>query len=89
MTLCTLQERLRLDPRAGDVDPGTCGLRKIRMTDTRHGRGTSGGARVHYFYHPQRQIIYFMWIYTKAEQGTLTPDQKKHLCAWVRSLKTG
>jgi hypothetical protein len=34
--LGTLQDRLRRDPRAGDVDPGTCGLRKIRMMDAAH-----------------------------------------------------
>lgn len=84
--LWKLQARLRKDPRAGDVDPGTCGLRKIRMADSSHGRGKRGGARVHYFYHPARDIIYLMWVYTKAEQGTLSPDQKRALCRWVRSL---
>lgn len=84
--LWKLQDLLRRDPRRGDVDPGTCGLRKIRMPDASHGRGKRGGARVHYFYHPQRQTIYLMWVYTKAEQGTLTPEQKRHLCRWVRSL---
>lgn len=83
-----LQVTLRKDPRAGDVEPGTCGLRKIRMTDSPHRRGKRGGARVHYFYFPQREIIYLMWVYTKAEQGTLTPDQKRELCRWVRSLGT-
>lgn len=87
--LAKLQNRLRQNPRLGDVDPGTCGMRKIRMTDSPHGRGTRGGARVHYFYHPARKIIYLMWVYTKAEQGALTPDQKRALCRWVRSLEIG
>lgn len=86
--LAKLQNCLRENPRAGDVEPGTCGLRKIRMTDSPHGRGKRGGARVHYFYHPSRQIIYLMWVYTKAEQGTLAPDQKRELCRWVRTLET-
>lgn len=82
-----LEMRLENDPRAGDVDPGTCGLRKIRMTDSPRGRGKRGGARVHYFYYPDRQIVYLMWVYTKAEQGTLTPEQKRFLCRWVHSLE--
>lgn len=85
--LLKLQDLLRQDPRRGDVDPGTCGLRKIRLSDGPHGRGKRGGARVHYFYHQQRQTIYLMWVYTKADQGTLTPEQKRHLCRWVRSLE--
>lgn len=86
--LAKLQNRLRQNPGAGDVEPGTCGLRKIRMTDSPHGRGKRGGARVHYFYHPPRQIIYLVWVYTKAEQDTLAPDQKRELCRWVRTLET-
>ncbi len=86
--LWKLQMRLRKDPRAGDVDPGTCGMRKVRMTDSPHRRGKRGGARVHYFYHPPDQIVYLMWLYTKGEQDTLTADQKRELCRWVRSLGT-
>jgi hypothetical protein len=81
-----LQNRLEANPRAGDLDPGTCGLRKVRMSDAARGQGKRGGARVHYFYYPERQIIYLMWVYTKAEQGTLTPEQKRVLCRWVHSL---
>jgi hypothetical protein len=81
-----LQDQLQSNPGAGDLDPGTCGLRKVRMADAAHRRGKRSGARVHYFYYPRRQIIYFMWIYTKAEQGTLSPDQKRMLCSWVRGL---
>jgi hypothetical protein len=64
-------------------------MRKIRMTDSPHKRGKRGGARVHYFYHPRRQTIYLMWLYTKAEQDTLKPEQKRALCRWVRTLETG
>jgi hypothetical protein len=81
-----LQDHLESNPGIGAVDPGTCGLRKVRMADAGHRRGKRGGARVHYFYYPRRQIIYLMWIYTKTEQGTLSPDQKRMLCNWVRSL---
>jgi hypothetical protein len=81
-----LQFLLESNPKAGDLDPGTCGLRKVRMTDRAHGRGKRAGARVHYFYYPKRRVIYLLWIYTKAEQATLSAEQKRMLCNWVRSL---
>lgn len=85
--LRVLQNFLEANPRAGKLDPGTCGLRKIRMGDSARGQGKSGGARVLYFYFPERQVIYLLWMYTKAEQGTLTPTQKRTLCSWVRTLE--
>jgi hypothetical protein len=32
--LAGLQAELRRNPRAGVVEPGTCGLRKLRMSDS-------------------------------------------------------
>lgn len=83
------QLQLRLDdhPRTGIVEPGTCGVRKIRMTDSARGEGSRGGARVHYVYFSQLMRIYLMWVYTKAEQGSLSPAQRKMLCRWIRTLE--
>ncbi|HWW88550.1 MAG TPA: hypothetical protein VNZ26_33380 [Vicinamibacterales bacterium] len=43
-----LQLELLDNPEAGDVEPGTAGLRKIRQGDPTRGKGKRGGARVHY-----------------------------------------
>lgn len=83
-----LQIRLEADPRAGDLDPGTCGLRKVRMTDVGRGKGKRGGARVHYLFAPDRKIIYLINLYPKGEQTSLTPDQKRMLCRLVRLIET-
>ena len=40
-----LQRLLMLDPEAGDVIPGTGGLRKLRFLDERRGKGKRGGLR--------------------------------------------
>lgn len=40
-----LQERLLEHPTAGVLEPGTGGLRKIRMPDPARGKGTRSGAR--------------------------------------------
>lgn len=43
-----IQEVLLRRPAAGVLDPGTGGLRKLRMPA--RGKGKSGGARIHYLY---------------------------------------
>jgi len=42
-----LQLELLDNPEAGDVEPGTAGLRKMRLGDPTRGKGKRGGARVH------------------------------------------
>ena len=83
-----LQNVLDANPRAGDLEPGTGGLRKIRMTDAARGRGKRGGARVHYLLVPGREIIYLVNLYPKGEQVSLTPDQKKMLGRLARLIAT-
>jgi hypothetical protein len=77
--LSELQNELRDNPRAGMLDPGTCGVRKIRMRDATRGQGKRFGTRVHYAYNPRKQTIYLMNVYSKGEQGTLSAEQKKAL----------
>jgi hypothetical protein len=36
-----LQLELRRNPRAGVLDPGTCGLRKVRIRDSARGQGNA------------------------------------------------
>jgi putative transcriptional regulator len=83
-----LQNQLNLDPRAGTLDPGTGGLRKVRMTDSSRGRGKRGGARVHYLFAPERGVIYLVSIYPKNEQVTLAPDQKRVIARVARLIDT-
>ncbi len=84
--LRVLEDQLRENPTAGVLDPGTCGVRKIRMGTVRWRRGKRSGARVHYYYVPRRRVIYFLNLYLKEEQSTLTPQQKKMLCALVENF---
>lgn len=78
--LPALQAELLANPRAGDVERGTCGLRKIRMRDPWRGQGKRFGARVHYVFVPREKAIYLMSIYPKGEKAALTPAEKKVLC---------
>lgn len=82
-----LQLELVDNPEAGDVDPATGGLRKIRLGDPTRGKGKRGGARVHYLWLPHRSRIYLMLVYSKSEASTLTADQKKKLRGIVAQIK--
>jgi hypothetical protein len=82
-----LQLELLENPEAGDVEPGTAGLRKIRLGDPTRGKGKRGGARVHYLWLSHRGLIYLMYLYSKNEASSLTPEQKKRLREVVVQIK--
>jgi mRNA-degrading endonuclease RelE of RelBE toxin-antitoxin system len=72
-----LQHKLVLRPDAGDIIPGSGGLRKLRWAGS--GRGKSGGVRVIYYWFPQKEVILMLFIYPKSEQDDLTSKQLKTL----------
>lgn len=74
-----LQLELLENPEAGEVEPATAGLRKIRLGDPTRGKGKRGGAPVHYLWLPHRGLIYLMYVYGKNEASSLTLEQKKRL----------
>lgn len=82
-----LQLELLENPKAGDLDPGTGGLRKVRMPDFGRGKGKRGGARVHYLFLPHRNMICLAFVYGKDESDSLTAEQKKALRAMSETLK--
>lgn len=69
--------RLRIalteNPDAGDVIPGSGGLRKIRMAGA--GRGKRGGFRVVYVLMVERTVAYLIRGYSKSEQEDMTADE--------------
>lgn len=84
--LRALQDELRQNPAAGAIDPGTCGMRKVRMTVARRGIGKRFGAPVHYLYFPDDGMICLFNLYLGEAQSALTPAQKKMLWAFVDLL---
>ena len=76
-SLRVLQLELLRNPTKGDLIQGTGGLRKVRMKLP--GRGKSGGARVIYLPLPRAETVILLFIYTKARQSDLTPDQRRRL----------
>jgi hypothetical protein len=77
--LAFLQHGLMDFPEAGDVIPGCGGLRKLRITDPRRGKGKRGGIRVIYLVVPEARVVYLMDIYGKGEKEDLSAAERKLL----------
>lgn len=73
------------NPEAGDVIPGTGGVRKVRWG--RAGSGKRGGVRVIYFYHHADAPLFLIMAYAKAKREDMTPDEKKAVSALAAILK--
>lgn len=72
-----LQLALAARPTAGDLIPGTGGLRKIRWRLPGHGK--RGGARVIYYWRASQSQILLLAIYGKGTKDDLTAAEKKLL----------
>ncbi len=71
------QLALALRPEQGVVIQGSGGLRKLRWLAGR--RGKRGGVRLIYYWDKTTETILMLFVYTKQEQGDLTPDQVRML----------
>lgn len=64
-------------PDAGDVIPGSGGVRKLRWAAK--GKGKRGGARIIYLYVVVAGRVYLIRCYAKNVKTDLTADEKKQL----------
>jgi hypothetical protein len=74
-----LQQNLAINPEAGDLIPGTGGIRKLRWKDSRRGKGRRGGLRVIYYCFLSDEEIWLLTLYGKDEAADLTKDEKDQL----------
>jgi RelE toxin of RelEB toxin-antitoxin system len=65
-----LVDYLAYNPAAGELIPGTGGVRKLRWG--LEGRGKRGGARVVYFYHSEAMPLLALTAYAKNERADLS-----------------
>jgi|ERR1019366_4599093 hypothetical protein len=75
---------LALNPTAGDVVPGTGGVRKLRWG--LEGRGKRGGARVIFFYHDMEMPLYLLEAYAKSDRVNLTQAECHELEQVTRQI---
>ena len=72
---------------AGDLDPGTGGLRKVRMPDPARNKGKRGGARVIYFWRVAESQIFLIYGYVKSKSENLSAEQVAYLSRLTKELK--
>lgn len=82
-----LQHELLAEPQKGVVIPGTGGLRKLRVVDSRRGKGKRGGSRLIYLYVPEAAWIFMIDIYDKDEKDDLAPAERRTLRELVHDFK--
>ena len=85
--LVALEQSILADPQAGDLVPGTGGLRKIRLAQRQVGRGKRGGVRVYYLDLPRRAVTHLFAIFGKLEKSDLSPEERRQVAALVKQLK--
>lgn len=69
-----LVDHLAYNPMAGDLIPGTGGVRKLRWG--LEGRGKRGGARVVYFHHDAGMPLFALTACAKNERADLSQQDR-------------
>ena len=77
----SLQAALMADPEVGDVIQDTGGLRKVRFSDPRRGKGKRGGLRIIYYWWKAGRQFWLFTLYGKDEIDDLSAAQRKTLKA--------
>ena len=77
-----LQISLGLRPEQGAMIQGGAGVRKLRWPAA--GRGKRGGLRVIYYWDPEAESFYLLYLYAKNEQEDITAAQVRQLARLVR-----
>ncbi|MGD0521261.1 MAG: hypothetical protein ABSA48_08410 [Terracidiphilus sp.] len=74
-----LQQALSGNPEEGDLIPGAGGIRKLRWSDVRRGKGKRGGLRIVYYCFLSDEEIWLLTLYGKDEASDLSKDEKVQL----------
>ena len=85
--LSHIQNIILENPEAGDVVPGTGGVRKIRTPDPTRNKGTRGGLRVLFLDLADREVTHLLVVYGKGEKENISNDDKKAVRNLVEILK--
>lgn len=80
-----LEQLLLKEPKAGDVAPGTAGMRKLRVQAK--GKGKRGGGRVLYKDFEEFEQSYLLFLILKGEQEDLSPEQKKQISKGIQEIE--
>jgi mRNA-degrading endonuclease RelE of RelBE toxin-antitoxin system len=73
------------NPGAGDIIPGTGGVRKMRFAV--QGKGKRGGVRVIYYYYNDRNPVLLFTVFGKNERSDLREKEENILYRIVQEIK--
>lgn len=79
-----LQGVLIVHPEVGDLIKETAGLRKLRWSQQRRGKGKRSGIRVIYYWYAKGSLIYMLLAYSKDQRDDLSAQQKRALVRLVK-----
>lgn len=85
--ITAMEDAVASGPEAGDVIPGTGGLRKIRFGYGQAGK--SGGGRTIYYVIVDDEVVYLLTTYAKVDKGDLTTGEKKMFKDLLKELTHG
>ena len=75
---------LAANPTAGDLIPGTGGVRKLRWG--LEGRGKRGGARIIHFFHSARVPLFLLTAFAKNERADLSQADRNSFRQLTKTL---
>src|SRR5665213_606213 len=75
------------NPQAGQLVPGTGGVRKLRWA--LQGRGKRGGARVLYYFHSEQVPLFLLAAYGKNEKANLSKAERNAMARLIPMLMEG
>lgn len=78
---------LAANPEAGDIVPGTGGIRKVRWRT--QGQGKRGAVRVIYYYHSESLPLFLLNVFAKNEKSSLSMAERNELRALAPRLVAG
>ena len=74
------------NPLAGEVIPGSGGVRKVRWS--RQGKGKRGGVRVIYYFHDESAPLFLLTVYAKSRKDNLSAAELWALRKLVGRLRS-
>ena len=77
-----LQQAILVRPEAGNLIPGSGGLRKLRWNLPQAGK--RGSLRIIYYWDIPSETIYMLLAYKKSKQEDLTQDQLRILSRLIK-----
>jgi|SRR5215472_4911415 len=79
MVFANCRATLAANPEAGEIVPDAGGIRKLRWSDPRRGKGKRGGLRIIYYSFLADGEIWLLTLYDKSEASDLSRDEKVQL----------